>query len=202
MTAARVARIGEAVLSEPRPLPAQSDDLVALLVAIGRGDRAAFGRVYALTAPKLLGTAFRILNDRAAAEDVLQDVYLRVWQNAGTYSAASGRPMTWLITIARNRAIDAVRARRDSVASHDSEGNDLLDAIPDPTDRGTAFEEIDRLRLCLGRLDPMQRACVLEAYYEGFSREELAIRYERPVNTIKTWLHRSAATLRTCLGTP
>jgi RNA polymerase sigma factor (sigma-70 family) len=176
------------------------DALADLLAATGRGDRAAFRALYERTAAKLLGVTLRILRDRASAEDVLQDVYLRVWQNAAGYSVASGRPMTWMITIARNRAIDVVRQRRDSVASQDSEGRDLLDAVPDPQDEGAAFEAADRLRLCLDRLDPAHRDCFLDAYHQGYSREELAIRYDRPVNTIKTWLHRSAGALRTCLG--
>lgn len=177
-----------------------SDDLVDLLAAIAEGDRRALGTLFDRTAPKLLAVAIRILADRAAAEDCVQDVYLRVWRNAGTYSPESGRAMTWLITIARNRAIDLVRARRVVDAAASVDGRDILADIPDPVGGGNSPEDARRLRLCLEALEPTQRRCFLEAYRDGYSREELAIRYDRPVSTIKTWLHRSAASLRDCLG--
>lgn len=130
----------------------------------------------------------------------MQEVYLRVWQNARSYSAETARPMTWLITIARNRAIDVTRQRRDVLVSDEADGTDWFASIGDGRDHEAEFVEIDRLKGCLGRLDETQRRCLLQAYYEGFSREELAQRYDRPVNTIKTWLHRSANAVRDCLG--
>ena len=129
----------------------------------------------------------------------MQEVYLRVWQSAGSYSAEQARPMTWLITIARNRAIDLKRQRRDVLMSEEGDGTDWFASIGDGRDREAEFVATDQLRDCLGRLDETQRRCLLQAYYEGFSREELARHYDRPVNTIKTWLHRSAHALRTCL---
>lgn len=177
------------------PLP----DLAALIAATARGERESFRRLYGLTSAKLLGVAFRILRDRSMAEDVVQDVYLKVWQGAGSYSAEAGRPMTWLITIARNRAIDVVRRRREVAAPETEEGLDWFETVAEPRDRETEFLDSDRLRVCLGRLDATQRRCLLEAYYMGYSREELAERFARPVNTIKTWLHRSAHALRACL---
>ena len=81
----------------------------------------------------------------------------------------------------------------------DEDGRDLLDAMPDPDDRERGFVEGDQLRICLARLDDVQRRCLVEAYHYGYSREELAARYDRPVNTIKTWLHRASRTLRDCL---
>ncbi len=133
------------------------------------------------------------------AEDVVQDAYLKVWQGAGTYSAEAGRPMTWLITVARNRAIDVVRRRRESPPPDTEDGHDWLETIAEPRDREAEFLDADRLTFCLGRLDETHRRCLLQAYYEGYSREELAQRFDRPVNTIKTWLHRSAHSLRSCL---
>ena len=130
----------------------------------------------------------------------MQEVYLKVWQSAGTYSPQAGRPMTWLITIARNRAIDVVRQRRETTLPPTDDGRDWLDLVEEPRDREAEMSDINRLRVCLERLDEKQRACVLAAYYEGYSREELAERYGAPVNTIKTWLHRSAGALRSCLG--
>jgi RNA polymerase sigma factor (sigma-70 family) len=177
----------------------QVADLPALLAATARADRDAFRELYGRTAPKLLAVIARILRDRAAAEDVLQDVYLRVWQNAASYSADTARPMTWLIAIARNRSLDVMRQRRDVLIAPADDGTDWFDAIPEGRDREAEFIDLDRLRVCLGRLDETQRRCLLAAYYDGFSREELAERYRRPVNTIKTWLHRGASALRSCL---
>lgn len=173
--------------------------LADLLAAVARRDRAAFRDLYGRTCAKLLGVALRIVRDRSVAEDVVQDAYVRVWQAAASFDPRAGRPMTWLLAIARHRAIDVIRQRRETVQSRDADDPDPLDAIPDPRDREAEYVEADRLRLCLDRLDPTQRDCFLDAYREGFSREELARRYDRPVNTIKTWLHRSAAALRTCL---
>jgi RNA polymerase sigma-70 factor (ECF subfamily) len=178
------------------------DDIALLIAATAQSDRAAFTKLYQRTSAKLLGVIFRILNDRGRSEDVLQDVFVRVWQGAGSYDPSAGRPMTWLITIARNRAIDVVRQRRDVQIAPDEDGTDWLDNVPDPRDREADFLDADRLRICLDRLDEKQRSCLLAAYYHGFSREELATRFDKPVNTIKTWLHRSALTLRACLGEP
>ena len=174
-------------------------DLPALLSAVARADRDAFRELYGRTAPKLLAVIARILRDKAAAEDVLQDVYLRVWQNAGSYSAETARPMTWLIAIARNRSLDVMRQRRDVLVPPAEDGTDWFATIPEARNREAELIDLDRLRVCLSRLEETQRRCLLDAYYDGFSREELAGRYGRPVNTIKTWLHRSAGMLRSCL---
>ena len=185
--------------SAHRSVHASRSDLAELIAAIADQDRAAFERLYGLTSSKLLGVALRIVRDRGVAEDVVQDAYLKVWQGAGSYSVAAGRPMTWLITITRNRAIDLVRRRRETTQPDGEDGQNWLDAVVEPRDREAEILDADRLRFCLGRLDDTHRRCLLQAYYEGFSREELAVRFDRPVNTIKTWLHRSAHALRSCL---
>jgi RNA polymerase sigma factor (sigma-70 family) len=176
-----------------------STDLATLIAGTARRHDPAFAQLYASTAAKLLGVILRIVRDRAMAEDVLQEVFLRIWQNASTYAPESGRPMTWLIAIARYRAIDFIRQRRFETLPPNEDGSDPLDAIAEPRDRERDIIDTDRLRLCLGQLEAPQRRCVLEAYYEGYSREELASRFAMPVNTIKTWLHRGTQTLRTCL---
>lgn len=179
----------------------ETTDLDRLLARIAKRDRAAFHDLYDRTAAKLLGVIIRIVRDRGRAEDVLQEVYLRVWEKAGSFDPAAGRPMTWLITVARNRAIDVARQRMEITVNEDDDdtGTDWIAALADPRDGGAAFETLDELRHCLERLDEVQRRCILAAYCEGFSREELATRHNRPVNTIKTWLHRGASTLRACL---
>jgi RNA polymerase sigma factor (sigma-70 family) len=175
-------------------------DLSRLLARIAGSDRAAFRILYDLTSAKLLGVALRIVRDRSMAEEVVQDAYLRIWQGAASYSEEAGRPMTWLISVARYRAIDVVRRRREvSAADLGETESDWLEGVPENRDREGEMLDADRLRGCLSQLDETQRRCFLLAYHEGYSREELAGRFERPVNTVKTWLHRTAAALRTCL---
>ena len=107
--------------------------------------------------------------------------------------------MTWLVAIARHRAIDFVRQRREVSLGTDEDGTDPLEAIAGPGDLEAEFIDNHRLATCLGRLDDVRRRCLLAAYHEGRSRDELAAAFDRPVNTIKPWLHRSAASLRLCL---
>lgn len=140
----------------------------------------------------------RILRDRAAAEDVLQDVYLRIWRNAATYSADAGPATAWLCAIARNRAIDLLR-RKSFAAPRRDEPGDWSEKLAAPGDPQADAADLSALRHCLGAIEEPHRSCVLLAYYEGYSREELAARFDKPVNTIKTWLHRSLAALRSCL---
>jgi RNA polymerase sigma-70 factor (ECF subfamily) len=194
-----------AAVSEPagdrraRGRQAESGLLSALIASTAGGDRRAFKALYDATAPKLFGIVLRIVRDRAVAEEVLQDAFLRVWQNAGSYAPDAGQPLTWLAAIARYRAIDVVRQRRETPVRGGEEEEDWIAGIMDPNDGEAQLIDRDRLRHCLARLDEMQRACLVLAYCDGYSREELASRFARPVNTIKTWLHRGLASLRGCL---
>lgn len=169
------------------------------LTAIAAGDETALKALYDETGAKLFGLVLRIVRSREAAEDVLQDVYLRIWQKAETYAPAAGRPITWMCAIARNRAIDVVRARKETPLADLVDGEDWMNQVPDPHDGESDVLDRGALALCLGRFDAVHRQCLVLAYCEGFSREELAARFDRPVNTIKTWLHRGLASLRSCL---
>jgi RNA polymerase sigma factor (sigma-70 family) len=180
-------------------LPPDSSQLADLIVRTGRGDRAAFRAVYDSTSSKLLGVILRIVKNRAGAEEILQDVYLRLWQNAASYVREAGPPMGWLVSIARNRAIDVIRQKTPDLMGPGEDGVDWFDKLAEPRDREADMLDVSALRHCLGQVDEEHRSCILLAYYEGWSREELAQRFDRPVNTIKTWLHRGLASLRTCL---
>ena len=176
---------------------AELDDL---LRAVAGEDRAAFRRLYEASSPKLFATILRIVRVRASAEEILQDVYLRIWQNAGSFSPEMASARAWMNSIARNRAIDVLRQKAPTPASSlDDDGTDWFERIAEDRDREADMIDNASLRRCLGTIDAQARDCVLLAYYEGYSREELAQRYARPVNTIKTWLHRSLASLRACL---
>lgn len=177
----------------------QQPDLARLLVAIADGDRAAFRRLYEATAPKLFGVVLRIIRTRAEAEDVLQDVYLKIWTKAGSYDAHAGSALGWMASVARNRAIDVVRSKAPVARAESDDGSDWLERVPDPRDAMAELADGDALRHCLQTLEGQARDLLVLAYCEGYSREELAARAGRPVNTIKTWLHRGLATLKSCL---
>jgi RNA polymerase sigma-70 factor (ECF subfamily) len=177
------------------PAPA----LGQFLAETARGDRRAFQSLYQATSAKLFGIILRICRDRQISEDVLQETFLKIWRRAESYDRALGEPLTWLSVIARRTAIDAIRrAGPRPVAATDE--FDPLDLIADPASEGPDGAELAALRKCLGTLEEEQRRCVLLAYYEGFSREELGEKFGRPVGTIKTWLFRGLALLRDCLG--
>ena len=173
-----------------------ADTLESLLLAIASGDRAAFERFYRQTSPKLFGIVRRILKDNALAEEALQDVFVRIWQMAPSFDAMRGSPLAWAATLARYRAIDLLRrgAARDAPApEHDRP--EQADIMP-----GFDFGDRDALIHCLERLSEEQRLCVMLAYCDGYSREELGERFSRPVGTIKSWLSRSLTGLRQCLA--
>lgn len=173
-------------------------EVEALLARVALGDRAAFSALYDATSAKLLGIALRILRDRDAAEDALQDAFVKIWHKADSYSANGLSPMTWLITVARNTAIDRLRARRETQALDQVPER----AAPEATPEGSAIaaSEARRIARCLGELAPDRRAAVRGAYLMGESYAELAARFEVPLNTMRTWLRRSLIALRECLA--
>lgn len=185
----------------PRVAPeGEEEDLGDLLAAIAREDASACARLYERTADRLFGIVRAILRDHALAEEVLQDVFVLVWRRAERFDPDLGRPMTWLITLARNRAIDVARRRREVTLAPDEEGGDPFAAIPDPHDAAETLADRDALARCLGLLPADLRAMIVAAYCGGFSREDLARRYDRKVGTIKVQLHRGLKSLRSCLG--
>ncbi|GJE39660.1 sigma-70 family RNA polymerase sigma factor [Methylobacterium persicinum] len=175
----------------------RDEDCARLIAGIAREDRAALRALYEATAPKLLGIILRIVGDRGAAEDTLQEVFVRIWQRAGSYDAASGTPLVWLAAIARHRAIDRLRQDRSARVAPLEDG--WIERLPDPWDGEADLADRDALVRCLDRVEGPQRECLVLAYCEGWSREELAERHGKPVNTIKTWLRRGLLSLRGCL---
>jgi RNA polymerase sigma-70 factor (ECF subfamily) len=175
-------------------------DLAGLLKRVAGRDRGAFNALYQATSAKLWGVIVRILSRRDLAEDVLQDVYVKIWERAGTFDPAKASPITWMAAIARNRAIDEVRRKFPVSIEEAPEALEVEESGADPLAQAEQSEELKRLQECLQGLDAERREMVLLAYYTGLSRDDLARRFARPVNTIKTWLHRSLAQLRKCLG--
>jgi RNA polymerase sigma-70 factor (ECF subfamily) len=178
-----------------------TDLLAERLRRVADGDRRAFAAVYAATSAKLYGIVLRIVRERARADDVLQDVYVRIWERAGDFEAARASPITWMATIARNRALDEVRRRRPASLDELPEALEIAAEQADPLAGREASEAMARLQRCLDGLEAPRREIVLLAYCHGLSREALASRFGHPVATIKTWLHRSLAQVRGCLET-
>lgn len=178
---------------------ARSDSalLVDLLAQTGRGDRAAFSELYGLTKAKLFGVIRRILIRGDLAEEALQESYVRIWSNASRYDSDQAAAMTWMIAIARNQAIDLKRRANERVAAQAVALEDVTLIAPQANADDSA--DLRGLRECLGGLSDNGRGMVLLAYHQGYSREELSQRFNRPVATVKTILRRSLAALKECL---
>jgi RNA polymerase sigma-70 factor, ECF subfamily len=175
-------------------------ELVELLAAVARGNSAAFERLYEATRAKLYGVLLRILGRPELADEVMQETYLKVWKMAGNFDPTVASPITWMVAMARNRAIDIMRKKGEVSIEEEPEAMGVAAQTPAPLARREMTEELKRLLACLGKLDPEKQRIVLLAYYSGWSRDQLARKLDIPVNTIKTWLRRSLLEIRQCMG--
>jgi RNA polymerase sigma-70 factor (ECF subfamily) len=185
------------------PDPETSTDREVLVKALHRvadGDHDALETVYRLTSGKLFSLLRRMLPTEAVAEELLQDVYLTVWDKARVYNAGIASPMTWLITIARNRAIDHLR-KHPTLKEVSVENLMLYLRDPGPTALAhlETEQEIRRLQGCLEELDERQRAVIRAAFFGGITYEDLARKTSVPVGTMKSWIRRGLLRLKKCL---
>lgn len=199
-------RAGGETPAFPTELPLDANlrrapELVWLLAAVAKGDQAAFERLYQATRAKLYGVALRILRRTDLADEVIQETYLKVWNSAAQFDPAIASPITWMMAIARNRAIDLVRKRPEISLDEEPDVMQVPAESPDPLAHRSVTEELRRLLACMGALDEERRRLVLLAYYSGFSRDQLAAKFAIPVNTVKTRLRRALIEIRECLGT-
>lgn len=175
--------------------------LRALLARCAAGDAAAFETLYERTAPRVLGCLLRILRDRDRAEEALQDVFVQVWQRARQYDSARGQPLTWLVSMARYRAIDLLRASRPVRGFEEGELESLHDpGAADPADDFAVAHSTSLLDRCLGRLSTDQRRCLDLAYCNGLSHDEVAASLGSPLGTVKSWIRRGLQSLRECMS--
>ncbi len=186
-----------APLSDPHAARAR---LTEVLVRTGAEDRAALAELYSLTSAKLFGICLRICGERQAAEDVLHEVYLTIWKRAGGYEPGRASPITWLATIARNRAIDWRRAQTVRRAAPIEEALPLPDDRPLASDTLVADEDRARLHLCLDALDDSARVAIRTAFFDGVTYAELAERQKVPLGTMKSWVRRGLLRLKECLS--
>jgi len=175
-------------------------ELVWLLAAVAKGDRRAFDGSTPRPRAKLYGVVLRILRRGDLADEVIQETYLKIWTSAGQFNPSLATPITWMVAIARNRAIDLIRKRTEVSIEEESDAMDVAAETSDPLAGRELTEELKRLLACMGKLDGERQRLVLLAYYSGWTREQLAAKFDKPVNTIKTWLRRSLVEIRECLG--
>ena len=186
-------------MTRSSPTDDAREELVRQLVATGADDRAAFAHVYRLTRTKLFGICLRICGERQGAEDVLQDVYAIVWKRAGAYEPGRASPISWLATIARNRAIDWRRAQGRRIAAPMDEALPLPDPAPLASEALLSDEHDRRLHLCLDRLSDAQANAIRTAFFDGVTYAQLAERRGVPVGTAKSWVRRGLMRLKECL---
>lgn len=175
--------------------------LVDALQRVAEEDQAALEEVYSATHAKLFGICLRISKDREEAEDALQEVYMKVWRSAASFDPARGSPITWLATLARNRAIDNLRSSARSRGAEPIElGLEIADPQKDAFSAASDNQDRARLAHCIGELDAHQSSAIRSAFLEGATYAELAERDKVPVGTMKSWIRRGLLRLRDCLG--
>lgn len=181
--------------------------LPALMARVALKDRAAFTSLYQATCGSLFAVALRILRNENWADDVLQEAYVNIWHNAAAYQPGAGAPMTWMINIVRNKAIDALRARKAELAlttdlgdeAQDARDGLAADAAHGPQqllDDSLVKAKIDG---CMGALPAAQRQALALAYYRGMVHTEIAQALNAPLGTAKGWVRRGLEQLRACL---
>ena len=182
-------------------LETNATSLESLLAQVALGSREAFDALYRGTANRLFGICLRVLTERSEAEDALQDVFTTVWRKAAQFDATRASATAWLAMIARNKSIDRLRSMpaRQTRASLDLAA-DVEDPDASPPREAQAATDRAQLETCLERLEPRRRSLIRAAFFEGLTYEELAIRIQAPLGTIKSWIRRGLRQLRECLG--
>lgn len=173
-----------------------SQQLVDDLAGCARGEHRALSRLYHASSARLYAQLLRIVREEAAAQDCLQQVYLRAWQSADRYDPERARPMTWLSTLTRNVGIDWLRRRRPE---GDEEAVESLDGGRRPEEASDTLERSQALHDCLAILGQDQRQAMEMAYFQGLTHGELAARVDQPLGTVKSWIRRGLERLKSCL---
>ena len=181
-----------------------NNQLQTWLAAVAVRDAATFRQLYDATSPKLFGFLQRILQKSEWAEEVLQETYVSIWNNAPSYQPALAAPMTWMTTIARNKAFDALRRHEPTVETDTEDfAQEVMEALQSPEPGPLAALELSSeataLARCLRQLEALHRQAIALAYYHDLSHSEVAARMALPIGTVKTWIRRGLERLRMCL---
>lgn len=173
-------------------------EITWLLAAVAKGDASAFERLYAASCAKLYGVVLRIVRRHELAADVMEEAYLRIWRSAGEFNPVHATPLAWMVAIARRLAIDASRRPQPPGQEGDPEVVEENEG-PGTVPRHQLTDDLKRLLTCIGRLEPDRQRMLLLAYYGAFTREQLSIRLDMPVNLLRASLRRSLAEVEQCL---
>lgn len=185
---------------------AEPDNLVALLRRVGGGDRAAFRQLHALSFKRLLPFAKRIVRSRESAEEVLQESFIAIWRDAGRFDCTRAAPMTWMITIVRNKAIDSLRANalREQLTDHG--GSDFapvgIDPAAGPCEAAELAQRSRHIRRGLATLGAQPRQAIELAFYHDMTHREVALEMTIALGTVKTWIRRGCQQVRVHLEQP
>jgi RNA polymerase sigma-70 factor (ECF subfamily) len=182
-------------------MTASLENPLQLVLDIGRGDRAAFGTFYDRFAPLVFSFAMRLVQERSAAEDLLQEVFFQIWREAGNYSPERGTPEAWIITITRSRAIDKLRSiRRRDKSFVPMEGPTGQEYDGRVESGATASDSKIMVNNALSQLSDNQRHVLELAYFDGLTQSEIADHLKEPLGTVKTRMRAALGRLRELLG--
>jgi RNA polymerase sigma-70 factor (ECF subfamily) len=178
---------------------------VSLMTGVAKGDKSSFRKLHARYAGLVFSTVYKVLNDQQDAEDVSQEVFSQMWQKAHLYDSAKGKPVTWTVTMARNRAIDRLRSKqrrshlRDGLAENAKAFEDTA-TRRDASDEAYDRERAVTLRSAVLELSKEQREAIELAYFSGLTQNEIANRLGQPLGTVKARIRRGVIRLRGMVG--
>jgi RNA polymerase sigma factor (sigma-70 family) len=185
--------------SRAEPADARRAELSAALARVAAGDRAAMRLVYERSSAKLYGICLRICQDREIAADIMQEAYIKIWNRAGRFDPERASPITWLATIARNSAIDWVRAQKAPTVELD-DAPEIADERPLAPELIEAAQGDARIAQCLDALGGNAALAIRRAFFDGLSYPQLAEKMAVPLGTMKSWIRRGLLSLKECLG--
>lgn len=176
-------------------------ELVRLLHRTSHGDQAAFARLYERTAGRLHGVCMHLLGQREQAEEATQEAYVRIWYKADSYSTARGGVLTWMISIARYRAIDRLRrsGRQPDADLGEVSEHALADTAAGPQEFSALADDARALAVCMDQLSDAQRRAIRLAFLKGLTHEEVGARLDSPLGSVKSWIRRGLQSLKRCL---
>ncbi|MCL7942551.1 sigma-70 family RNA polymerase sigma factor [Marinobacter sp. ATCH36] len=177
----------------------EQDELMGLLIAVAREDRAAFQRLYEKVSGKMFGLCLKLASQQDLAEEAVQDAFVQIWHHAGEYHNDRGAPLSWMLTIARYRTLDLMRARKAKPTAGDSHLAHMEDGREGPLDVSLRSAGAEELNGCLEELSEEQRDSILLSYYRGFTHDELSETLSSPIGTVKSWIRRGLMALKRCL---
>lgn len=170
-------------------------DYEVCLLACARGDHRALHQLYEQDSSRLLGVALRITRNKALAEDIVHDAFIKIWHGAHSFDPLRGSARGWVFSVTRHLALDVVRS-----AGRDVPLDDQYEPLAEPAQTVEFAARSGQIHQCLEQLDPTRRTCILHAYVDGYSHSEIAQKLSTPLGTVKAWIKRSLAALRECMA--